>query len=108
MSAENEKTILIDVTKFSPEIAVARLIEHAAEMGASDLFLVSNVNHIGADVRHNGIVRTIAMIPLEQGRKCLSYIKANAAMDLTERRRPLDGRWIYKKPAGGIIDARIN
>ncbi len=108
MITEIEKAVLIDVSKFTPEIAVARLIEHAAEMGASDLFLVSNSNHIAAEVRHHGIVRTTAHIAVEQGKKCLSYIKANAAMDLTEKRRPLDGRWIYKKPDGSIIDLRIN
>jgi type II secretory ATPase GspE/PulE/Tfp pilus assembly ATPase PilB-like protein len=100
--------MMVDVSKFSPEIAVARLIEHAADMGASDLFLVSNVNHIGADVRHLGIVNTIAHMSLDQGKKCLSYIKANAAMDMTEKRRPIDGRWIYKKPTGEVIDLRIN
>ena len=113
MVAEAEKSvvtpsILVDVSKFSPEIAVARLVEHAADMGASDLFLVSNVNHIAADVRHHGMVRTIAHIANEQGKKCQSFIKANAAMDLTEKRRPMDGRWIYKKPTGEVIDLRIN
>jgi len=108
VSVEIDKAMLVDVSKFSPEIAVARLIEHAADMGASDLFLVSNVNHIAAEVRHHGIVRTVAHIAVEQGKRCLSYIKANAAMDLTEKRRPLDGRWIYKKPDGAVIDLRIN
>jgi type II secretory ATPase GspE/PulE/Tfp pilus assembly ATPase PilB-like protein len=108
VNPETSKEMMVDVSKFSPEIAVARLVEHAADMGASDLFLVSNVNHVAAEVRHLGIVNTISLIGVEQGKKCLSYIKANAAMDMTEKRRPLDGRWIYKKPNGDVIDLRIN
>jgi type II secretory ATPase GspE/PulE/Tfp pilus assembly ATPase PilB-like protein len=35
-------------------------------------------------------------------------MKALAAMDLTEKRRPSDGRWIYHRSNNQIVDLRIN
>ena len=37
----------------------------------------------------------------------MAHIKAMANMDTSERRRPLDGRWIFEREAGSI-DLRIN
>jgi len=103
-----KKSPLLDVHRMQPETAVSYLIETAVNQGASDLFLLADEGHVTVKVRHLGIVREIAHIPAEMGKRCLSYIRANAALDLTERRRPLDGRWIYRKPEGQIIDLRIN
>ena len=63
-------------------------------MPASDLFFSFNDNHVGVSVRHLGIVRLLTMLTPEQGRRCTSYIKVMAGMDLAEQRRPLDGRWV--------------
>ncbi len=103
-----KKAPLLDVHKMQPETAVAYLIETAVNQGASDLFFLADEGKITVKVRHLGIVRTISQIPLEMGKRCLGYIRANAALDLTEKRRPIDGRWIYRKPEGQIIDLRIN
>jgi type II secretory ATPase GspE/PulE/Tfp pilus assembly ATPase PilB-like protein len=77
-----------------PESAVATLIGHAARLGASDLFFSFNDNHVAVSVRHLGIVRLMTILTTEHGRRCTSYIKAMASMDLAEQRRPLDGRWV--------------
>ena len=101
---------LMDVSKLAVEKAVAKLIEYAVYLKASDLFFASNQNNVTANVRHLGMIQKISELPAEQGRKCISYIKTAASMDLTEKRRPLDGRWIYK-PDGedaGSVDIRIN
>jgi type II secretory ATPase GspE/PulE/Tfp pilus assembly ATPase PilB-like protein len=92
----------------TPEAAVQKLIEHAAAMDASDLFLVSNEQHMAVLVRHLGIVRPVSVLGSEQGRRCLSHIKANSGMDLAEKRRPADGRWIFSTPDGIDVDLRIN
>ena len=63
-------------------------------LGASDLFFSFNDNHVAVSVRHLGIVRLLTMLTTEHGRRCTSYIKAMAGMDLAEQRRPLDGRWV--------------
>jgi type II secretory ATPase GspE/PulE/Tfp pilus assembly ATPase PilB-like protein len=99
---------LVDVSKMPAEAAVQRLIDHAVHMGASDLFLVSNEHNVGVLVRHLGIVLPISTMSTEQGRRGMSHIKANAALDLTERRRPVDGRWIYRKEGDQTVDLRIS
>lgn len=103
-----KKSNLLDVHRMQPEMAVAFLIEHAVNAGASDLFFLADDGHITVKIRHLGLVREVAHIPNELGKRCLSYIRANAALDLTEKRRPLDGRWIYRKPDGQVVDLRIN
>lgn len=106
--SESSKTQLLDVSRMAPEHAVSTLIEHAVSLTASDLMFVANEQHIAAMIRYLGIVRPIAILSPEQGRKCLSHIKASAGIELSERRRPLDGRWIYSKENGQRVDLRIN
>jgi type II secretory ATPase GspE/PulE/Tfp pilus assembly ATPase PilB-like protein len=95
------------VADLMPEAAVTALIDHAAQVAASDLFFATNENHVGVALRHLGLVRRLTTLPLEMGRKCLSHIKVMAGMDVAERRRPLDGRWI-RQTGAGRIDIRIN
>jgi type II secretory ATPase GspE/PulE/Tfp pilus assembly ATPase PilB-like protein len=83
-----------DIGGLRPQSAVAALVDHAVRLGASDLFFSCNDNHVAASLRHLGIVRLVTILTTEHGRRCTSYIKAMAGMDLAEQRRPLDGRWI--------------
>jgi len=83
-----------DIAGLRPESAVAALVDHAARLGASDLFFSFNDNHVAVSVRHLGIVRLLTILTTEHGRRCTSYLKAMAGMDLAEQRRPLDGRWV--------------
>jgi type II secretory ATPase GspE/PulE/Tfp pilus assembly ATPase PilB-like protein len=52
-------------------------------------------------------VERIASVPREQGRQLISYLKAQAGIDIAERRRPQEGRWIFDR-AEGAIDLRLN
>ena len=92
------------------EQAVARVAEFAVETRCSDLFLASEADHVKISVRQLGTVREVARVPAELGRRLISHLKAMAGMDLTERRRPLDGRWIFDD--GGereaAVEMRIN
>jgi type II secretory ATPase GspE/PulE/Tfp pilus assembly ATPase PilB-like protein len=97
-----------DVSKLSAENAVAKLIDHAVTIGASDLFLVCDQDALQVLVRHLGIMRKISAIPLEVGRRCIAHIKARAGMDTAEKRRPLDGRWIYTDEQDDSVDLRIS
>src|SRR5262249_8105854 len=42
------------------------------------------------------------------GRRCISFIKAMAGMDLAETRRPLDGRWVRQADGQSRVDLRIS
>jgi type II secretory ATPase GspE/PulE/Tfp pilus assembly ATPase PilB-like protein len=99
---------LIDVSKMPVDAAVDRLIDHAAEMRASDLFLTANEQHVAVLVRHLGIVHPISILDPEQGKRAMSHIKALSGMDLSEKRRPADGRWIFERSGGETVDLRIN
>jgi type II secretory ATPase GspE/PulE/Tfp pilus assembly ATPase PilB-like protein len=83
-----------DVAGLRADSAVGTLVNHAARLGASDLFFSYNDNHVAVSIRHLGIVRLLTILATEHGRRCTSYIKAMAGMDLAEQRRPLDGRWV--------------
>ena len=95
-----------DIAGLLPEPAVAALVDHAARIGASDLFFSFNENHVAVSVRHLGIVRLVTMLATEHGRRCTSYIKAMAGMDLAEQRRPLDGRWVREDDRLFGVDER--
>lgn len=102
------RSLEINIEDLSPQDAVARLIEHAASLQVSDLFFVTNETHVKVQGRHWGILRLFAIMPLDDGRKCMAHMKAMAGMDVAERRRPLDGRWIYERPNGNVLDLRVN
>jgi type II secretory ATPase GspE/PulE/Tfp pilus assembly ATPase PilB-like protein len=102
------RALHLELSTLSPEDAVHRLIEHVAELGGSDLYLNTNEDHVTASARLMGILRRIAVLPLDMGRRCLSHLKAVANMNVAERRRPLDSRLIYELPQKGPIDLRIN
>lgn len=100
------QTLQVDGT--STDDAVGTLLERAAALRVSDLFLATDEHHVAVSVRHHGILRPLAVLPAELGRRCLAHIKALAGMDVAEKRRPLDGRWLWQRPDGEAIDLRIN
>ena len=94
---KDNKTPLLDVSKLPVERAVAALIDRAVRLGASDLFFVTNEQHVAVQVRHLGIVRPLSVLAPDAGRRFLAHIKAMSGMDLGgAARRPMDGRWIYE------------
>jgi type II secretory ATPase GspE/PulE/Tfp pilus assembly ATPase PilB-like protein len=100
---------LLDLNRVAPEAAVGQLIDHAYINNASDLFLVTNEQHVAALVRHLGIVRTISVLDAEQGKRCIAHLRNIASMDVAEKRRCADGRWIYHvEEADEDVDLRIN
>jgi type II secretory ATPase GspE/PulE/Tfp pilus assembly ATPase PilB-like protein len=105
---EEDKALEISVVDLGPEELVARVIEHGAELAVSDLYLITNENHVAIKARHLGVQRLLTIIPSDLGRRCLAHIKVMSGMDVTERRRPLDGRWIYRRPSGHTVDLRIS
>src|SRR5438552_3321940 len=91
------RRLQLNVNEFPPEEAVAKLVEHAAELRASDLFFVTNENHVGVLVRHLGILRLLSLMPTDLGKRCMAHIKAVTGMDVMARLRPLEGRWLYQR-----------
>ncbi|MCL2648004.1 MAG: GspE/PulE family protein [Phycisphaerales bacterium] len=86
---------MLDLAADSPEVAAEKLFAVLFELGASDLFLCSNEQHVLALVRHLGIMRPIAVLMPDHGRRLITLFKIRASLDIAERRRPQDGRWFY-------------
>lgn len=87
--------------------AVQALIRHAVEVKASDLFLLTESRSVTLSVRRHGVVERVSVVPPQLGKHMISYIKAAAGMDITENRRPADGRWIAEFD-DLHVDLRIN
>jgi len=98
----------LDLSALAPEAAVDLLLEYSANAEVSDLFFCTNADEVLVLVRYLGLMRPISSLSLDQGRRCLTHIKALAGMDITEKRRPLDGRWIHRRDNGKTLDLRLN
>lgn len=98
----------VPVSDPNAQQTVESFIERAVSMHSSDIFLFSNERSISIAVRYLGMVMPLGELALEEGRKCMTHIKAMAGMNISERRRPLDGRWIHQSPNGATFDLRIN
>ena len=107
-AAEPKDALSLDVRTSTPETAVAALIDHAATAGASDLFFCADEHEVGVLVRHLGLLRPVCRLTGDHGRRCMSHIKAMAGMDIAEKRRPLDGRWLMARPDKSTLDLRIS
>ena len=90
------------------EEVVSRMIRHALALPASDLFLTWNEEDVSITVRHLGISRPLIKINCDEGRRVVNYVKAMAGMDLAQKLRPLDGRWVCPLGDGKRADLRIS
>ena len=100
--------MMVDVSGLDVDQAVHKIIDHAVAINASDLFISSNEDYVSAQARALGIVQQLCIVSREEGMRFLSHIKALAGMDVGERRRPLDGRWMRLTEEGQVVDLRIN
>ncbi|QEL18365.1 GspE/PulE family protein [Limnoglobus roseus] len=91
-----------------PDAIMPALVEYAAALRASDLYCYSNETDFQFAIRHLGIVRTLGSVGIEVGRRCVLYVKAMANMNTGERRKPLEGRWVFPRASGRPLDLRIS
>jgi len=98
----------LDLAGKEPEQLVPLLVEHAADVHASDLIFNTNEDDVEVTVRHFGVLRPVGQLRPDVGRRCISYVKTLADMNISERRRPLDGRHLFRRKAGARLDLRIS
>ena len=96
-----------DLPEMDAEQSVNALLKHAADLRASDLFFLSEQRSVLVSIRRLGIVENVAVLPVDKGRQLISHCKAMAGMDITEHRRPLDGRWLHRV-GEKMLDIRVN
>jgi len=81
-----------DLVNMDVEEAFAKIVRYAADVYASDICFLADQRCMNISLRQLGMVHNLAYISVEQGRHLLSFVKANAEMDIAERRHPADGR----------------
>jgi type II secretory ATPase GspE/PulE/Tfp pilus assembly ATPase PilB-like protein len=96
-----------DLAKMNAEEAIIALLDRATTLRASDLFLLAEERYMTVAIRRLGSVERLAIIASDFGRQMMVHVKAIAEMDISERRRPADGRWILHEN-GRKLDMRIN
>ncbi|MFP6674205.1 MAG: ATPase, T2SS/T4P/T4SS family [Pirellulaceae bacterium] len=107
-TADNPLAFDIDTLEtMDAEAAVDRLLVFSLETNCSDVFLFTESATITLTVRRHGRMSVLGAVSLEFGRHMIGTIKAAANMDITEQRRPQDGRWLHRAETRHL-DVRIN
>lgn len=84
-----------------------RLLERALEAGASDLHIEPFPERVRLRIRVDGWLHELEPLPRWMHAALVSRFKILASMDVTERRRPQDGRSLFRDPAGAVVDLRV-
>jgi type IV pilus assembly protein PilB len=71
---------------------VNAVLVDAVRAGASDIHIEPQQRDVSLRYRVDGLLRQVMRMPLRVHNKVVSRIKIMARMDISERRRPLDGR----------------
>jgi type II secretory ATPase GspE/PulE/Tfp pilus assembly ATPase PilB-like protein len=111
-----DDALWIEVDSSDPASVVQRLLDHAVRNRVSDLFFCAEERYTLVAARHLGILQRITQLSSDLGKRCVAHIKGLSGMDVTERRRPQDGRWIFHRPGGAgsespadeVVDLRLN
>lgn len=98
----------MDLSETTIEAATIELFEYAAALPASDVFLTAHENCVAVSVRHLGTFKRVAAIAASSGRNFINHVKATAGMDVAQRRRPADGRWLCPMKDGRKLDVRVS
>jgi type II secretory ATPase GspE/PulE/Tfp pilus assembly ATPase PilB-like protein len=88
---------------------VNKMIMDAAQKRASDIHIEPSTHSKNADIRFrvDGICKTYIKIPNNFCRSVISRTKIMARMDITEKRKPLDGKIKFKSKNTGAIELRV-
>lgn len=107
---EDEDIDLAGADGLDLEVPVVRvvnqLIQQAVNERASDIHFEPIGDGVKVRFRVDGVLREAAMLPKQSQAELLSRIKVMADLDITERRRPQDGR-IGLRTNGKALDLRV-
>src|SRR5258708_3834843 len=113
-TAEDSEFEVIDPAKLAkdtqmpPVIRLVNLIlGGAAKDGASDVHMQPKKTHLQVRYRVDGLLRDIIKISKQQQEAVISRMKIISGMDISDRRRPQDGRSRFRFE-GKRIDLRVS
>ncbi|WP_196139453.1 ATPase, T2SS/T4P/T4SS family [Aliikangiella sp. G2MR2-5] len=99
---------LLEGTSEPPAIKLANaLIMEAIRLNASDIHIQPTSKYVIVRLRIDGVLFDKIHVPLSLHMPLVSRIKIMAELDITERRRPQDGRITVKSPLK-IVDLRLS
>ncbi|MEW6313825.1 MAG: ATPase, T2SS/T4P/T4SS family [Pseudomonadota bacterium] len=99
---------LLQGTEEPPAIRLVNaVILEAVRLGASDIHIQPRTKSVVVRMRIDGILVDKIHIPHQLHQSLVSRIKVMAELDISERRRPQDGRITVKTPLR-IVDLRIS
>jgi type II secretory ATPase GspE/PulE/Tfp pilus assembly ATPase PilB-like protein len=84
-----------------------RLLQRAVDAGASDLHIEPFPELVRLRIRIDGWLHELDPLPRWMHAGLVSRFKILAAMDVTERRRPQDGRSLFHAATGATVDLRV-
>lgn len=85
-----------------------RLIYMALKDKATDIHLEPKSHHLIIRFRKDGVLYEKALLSSEVAPPLISCFKVLAGIDITERRKPQDGRFNFSLSADHIIDVRVS
>lgn len=107
-SEENKLENLLRSTEEPPAIRLVNaIILEAVRLGASDVHVQPRTKSVVVRYRIDGILMDKIHIPHQIHQSFVSRLKIMAELDISERRRPQDGRITVKTP-NRIVDLRIS
>lgn len=99
---------LLDSSEDPPAIRLVNaVILEALRLGASDIHIHPRTKNVVVRYRIDGVLQDKIQIPSALLMSLVSRIKVMAELDITERRKPQDGRITIKTPMR-IVDLRIS
>lgn len=86
---------------------VNKILYDAISKGASDIHIAPESSELTVRIRVDGMMQPLLSIPANLQSATISRLKLLSGMDITEKRRPQDGRLRLKTPLG-IRDLRMS
>jgi len=96
-----------DLDAMSAQEALDTIVRQAVSMHSSDLYFLAEEGRYGVKVRSLGSIQSLAKLSMDHGKQIVTLMKANAGMDIAEKRKPGDGRMIFTED-GLHVDLRLN
>ena len=85
---------------------VSSILQQAIGEGASDIHIEPRTRELVVRIRVDGVLRKIMSIPPKLQGGVIARLKLLGSLDITERRRPQDGRFSVKM-SGQRVDLRV-
>ncbi|QQS36974.1 MAG: type II/IV secretion system protein [Ignavibacteriales bacterium] len=106
-SRQNEQQIKNLQNESSNVELINKIIEEAIENFASDIHLESFENNYRVRFRVDGHLREVMNLPIQRSAQIGSRVKIMAGLDISEKRKPQDGKIKYKVKSNDV-DIRVS